>query len=75
VTREEYRQALAPYLPPPILERAVANYDGTHLRENHPYELIGSAFIWARTPEGEDFWIDVDRFVCGDAHELPPLPT
>ena len=74
MTHEEYRQALAPYLPPPILERAVANYK---LVDNDTYGrlLISAAFLWDETPEGWHFWYAVANFVEGVSAELPPLPT
>ena len=79
MTREEYRQALTPYLPPPILERAVANYDPPRFLRRAPdrgqRDLIADGFVWFRTPEGVSFWGNVDLFMIGESETLPPLPT
>jgi len=32
-----------------------------------------AAFMWASTPEGDDFWVDVSDWLDGEIKELPPM--
>jgi hypothetical protein len=62
-------------LPDWYRERALANRPLSVGTESNctRRDSVSMAFIWARTPEGWDFWYNVERHLC-EGKPLPPLP-
>lgn len=61
------------YLTPPVRLRYIYNLKNyrrltleSKLKGDEEFEVLNWAFCWAKTPEGRDYWEEIqDRIVCG----------
>lgn len=68
-----YRQALTEALPEPYASLAISRMSPDDVDDKVEGRIIGSAFTWAYTPEGHEFWEAVQFYTEGRG-QLPPLP-
>ena len=61
-------------LPEPIRSQAIANYDGEYLVADSLTNAISRGFYWGKSPEGQDYWQDIENKAEEGEYDPPPTP-